>query len=317
MTWIIELLHYGSIAAVVGINSIAVGIGEGLVGAAAVDAIHAQPKSKNEISTTAILGMALVETAAITGISIALILLLTVGQEDKTIYLGLAELGIVFAICISGFVIGLVSSWPAISACHAVARQPFTSKRIMRFMLITQSMIQTPVIFGFIIAMFIKSMAMGITTVQESFKLMASGLAIGLGSIGPGIGLAQFGKVACKSIGINRKSYNKIFSFTLISEAIIETPVIFALVTSLIIIVSKTTTLLHGIALLASAVCIGIGTIGPGIGSGKTASAACEQIAINPDNYSTLAKVSMFCQGLVDTAAIYALLVAISLVVFR
>lgn len=317
MTEIIEFLHYGAIAAVVGINSIAVGIGEGLVGAAAIESIHIQPEAKNDISTTAILGMALVETAAITGISLALILLLGVGQQDKTIYFGLAEIGIVLAICVSGFVIGLVSSWPAISACHAIARQPFSSKRIIRFMLITQSMIQTPIIFGFIIAMFIKSMAMEITTIAESLRLIASGLAIGVGSIGPGIGLAQFGKTACDAIGINRKSYNKIFSFTLISEAIIETPVIFALVTSLIIIVSKTNTLIQGIALVASALCIGIGTIGPGIGSGKTASAACKQIAINPDNYATLAKVSMFCQGLVDTAAIYALLISISLVVFR
>ena len=118
------------------------------------------------------------------------------------------------------------------------------------------------------------------------------------------------------TIGVNRKSYGKIFSFTLISEAIIETPIIFALVTALILITTQASTLLQGIAMIAAAICIGLGTIGPGIGSGKAASEACKQIAKNPKVYSTLAKVSMFAQGMIDTAAIYALIISLSLIIF-
>jgi len=316
MTEIVEFLHYLSIALVVGVNSVAVGIGEGITGAAAIEAIHIQPKAKNDIQTTAILGMALVETAAITGISIAIILLLGTRQADKTIFLGLSELGIALAICLSGFTIGIVSAWPSSQACLAIARQPFSGKRLLRFMLITQSMIQTPVIFSFIIAIFIKNQSLSANTIAESLRLIASGLCIGLGSIGPGIGLGQFGGQACNGIGINRKSYGKIFSFTLISEAIIETPIIFALVTALILITTQASTLLQGIGMIAAATSIGIGTIGPGIGSGKAAAAACKQIAKNPAIYSTLAKVSMFAQGMIDTAAIYALIISLSLIIF-
>jgi len=184
-------------------------------------------------------------------------------------------------------------------------------------MLITQSMIQTPIIFGFIIALFIQNQAASANTIAESLRLIASGLAVGLGSAGPAIGLGIFGQAACSGIGINRKSYNKVFSFTLVSEAIIETPIIFALVVGLLLITLKTTTLLHGIAMLASAICIGIGTIGPGISSGKTSAAACKEIAKNPENSSSLFKVSVFSQGIIDTAAIYALVISILLILTK
>jgi len=317
MVEIVEILHYGSIALVVGLNAISVGIGEGYVGGAAIEATSIQPESKNEISRLAILGLALVETAAIIGISMALILFMgTTTQEDKTIYLGFAELGIALAISLSGLAIGIVSAWPAMGACDAIARQPFTSNKILRFMLITQSMIQTPIIFSFIIAMLIRNQAGSVDTIAESIRMIASGLCVGLGSIGPAIGLAKFGKTACSSLGVNKNSYNQLFSFTLISEAIIETPIIFALVIGLFLITLSAPTLLKSIAMLGAAFCIGLGTLGPGIGSGRSSSEACKQIAKNPEIYSYLSKVSMFAQGMIDTAAVYAFLISLSLILF-
>ena len=316
MSEVVEFLHYFTIAMVAGASSIAVGIGEGLVGLSAIEAINIQPKARDDIQKTAVLGMALVETAAIIGVSIGFILLIGVQQADKNLYFALSELGIALGISISGFAIGLVSAMPARSACLAIARQPFFGNKIMRFMLITQSMIQTPVIFSFIIAMFIKSLSTGATTIEQSLKLIASGLAIGLGSIGPAMGLGEFGKITCESIGINRKAYGKIFTFTLISAAIIETPIIFALLISMLIISSGAPTLLKAIALVSSSFCIGIGTFGPGISSGKTAGAACKQIAHNPDNYSSMSKVSILAQSITGTAAIYALITSLLLIYF-
>jgi F-type H+-transporting ATPase subunit c len=311
------LLHYSAIALTVAINSVGVGIGEGIVTIGAIDALNIQPSAKNEITKTAVLGMALVETAAIMGVTIAIIVLM--GSPVPTLYSGIAELGIVLAICLPGFIIGLVSALPAYQACLSVARQPFFSQKILRFMLITQSLIQTPIIFGFIIALFIKNNVSVITTLPQALQYIAGGLCIGLGSIGPAWGMAHFGAVACKAIGTNRNAYNKLLSFTFVSEAIIETPVIFALVISLLIIFSQPcpeTALLASLAMLSAAVCTGIGTVGPGISSGKTAAAACQQIARDPNNYSLLSRASMFGQGLIDTCAIYALLVSIMLIIF-
>jgi len=316
MLEIIEFLHYLTIALVAGASSVSVGIGEGLVGISAIKAINIQPKARDSIQKTAVLGMALVETAAIIGVSIAFILLLGVQQADKTIYLAVAEVGIALGISISGFAIGFVSAMPAKAACLAIARQPFFGNKILRFMLITQSMIQTPVIFSFIIAILIKSYAMSATTIEQSLQLLASGLAIGLGSVGPAIGLGEFGKIACESIGINRKAYGKIFTFTLISEAVIETPIIFALLVSILIITQSPTSLLKAVAFVSSAFCIGVGTFGPGVSSGKTAASACKQIAYRPEHYSSMSKLSIFAQSITGTAAIYALMISILLILF-
>lgn len=313
-----EFLHFMTIALAVGVTSVGVGIGEGIASQATIEAMNIQPSSKSEIFNTAIVGMALIETAAIMGITIATILLLDTRNSAKSIYFGIAELGIAFAICFSGFVLGIVSALPARQAVLAIARQPFFSQKIFRFMLITQSIIQTPIIFGFIIAMFIRDQAATASSLADSIRIMASGLCIGLGSIGPSIGLAQFAQTACHGIGINRNSYNKLLSFTFISEAIIETPIVFALIISLLLITSSAIpdeNYLKAITMLGAALCIGIGTIGPGIGSGRTASAACHQIALNPERHASLSRVTMIAQGLIDTSAIYALLISIILII--
>ncbi len=317
MEGVAQFLHYLTVALIVGVNSVAVGIGEGLANSAALDAMNRQPAARTDIMNASLLGMALIETAALIGVATSILVLLGSAGE-KTIYTSLAQLGIALAICFSGAVVGLTSSFPARTAVMAIARQPFASKTILRFMLITQSIIQTPVIFGFIVAIFIKGQAGSATTYSDSLRLLASGLSIGLGCVGPVIGLALFGQTACEGIGVNPKSGKEVFSFTFVSEAIIETPIIFALIISLLLLFTgqSVTNPLYGIASLAAALCIGIGTIGPGISSGKTAAAACKQIAIHPDRYPILSKISLFGQGMIDTSAIYALLISLSLLLF-
>jgi F0F1-type ATP synthase membrane subunit c/vacuolar-type H+-ATPase subunit K len=319
MTEVTALLHHIIIAMTVAINAISVGIGEGIAGRAALQALNTQPSARSEITNIATLGMALIETAAIVGISIAFILLLTPSKKPD-LFFSLAELGIAFAICLPGFFVGLVSALPTQAACLAVARQPFFAQKILQFMLISQSLIQTPIVFGFIVAMFIKSQTAAVDTLPEALRLMASGICVGFGSIGPAVGMASFAKAACEGIGWNRNSYNQLLTFTFISEAIIETPIIFSLVITMLLLSSTTLTkadpLLSGIAMLSAGLGMGIGTIGPGIGSGKIAAQACRQIALGPENYGSLSRLSMFAQGMIDTCAIYTLLIAIILILW-
>ena len=155
-----ELSHYSTIALTVGITSIGVGIGEGLSSHAALQAIDIQPHARADITKAAIMGMALIETAAIMSTFVAILLIMPhiIGARyiAQPFYTGIAQFGIAFAICIPGFVIGIVSSLPTRAACIAIARQPFFSQTIVRFMLMTQSLIQTPIIFVLIVALFLK-----------------------------------------------------------------------------------------------------------------------------------------------------------------
>ncbi len=315
-----DYIHFGTIALTAAINAAGVGIGQGLTSSAAVDAINRQPAARHEITKTAILGIAFIETFAVMGAFIAFFLLLQSRHGNYSVYSSLAELGIACAICCSGFVLGLVSSLPARAACMAVARQPFFTPQIIRFMIISLSLLQTPIIFGLIIALFIQGQLISIVSMRDSLRLIASGLCIGLGSIGPAIGLAYFARSACRGLGINRYAYRQIVSFTLLSQAIIETPIIFSLIIAISLLVIPAIpdeNILDGIILLSAGLCTGIGTIGPGISSGRTATAACKQIANNPHIYSTLSRMSMFAQGLIETSAIYAVLISFVLLIYR
>lgn len=311
------LLHYGSIMFIVALTSLGVGLSSGQAGLAAIEAINIQPSAKKDIMRATIIGLALIETSAILALIVALLLM---GSLPNLI-VSIAEVGIAAAIGITGLVIGYVSSFPVQATCYALARQPFFAQRIINIMLITQSIIQTPLIFGFLISLLILMQAKSASSIAQGIPLLASGLCLGLGSIGPAYGLAHFARIACKSVSLNRRAYNQIVPFTFMSEAIIETPLIFSFLISLILLgtaASATNDLsIIVIRSLAAALCIGIGTLGPGISSSKTAAQACLQIAMNPQQYSMLSQVSMFGQGLIDAAAVYALLISLFLVFIK
>jgi len=311
-----EFLHYGTIALAIGMNAIGVGIGQGITGHAALDAINQQPSAQSEITKTALLGIALIETVAVMG---GLISILLLRSTPSTEFAGLAELGIALAICLPGAVIGLISSWPAKSSCMAIARQPFLAQPITRFMAVSQAFIQAPIIFGLIIAIFISNQAAHAQSLFDSLRLIGAGLCIGIGSIGPSIGLASFTEAACYGLGVNPKATPPLLSFTFISAPCIEASIVFALIISLVLLFASGTRgdIIDGIALFSAGLCSGLGTIGAGIGSGQVASVAAHQIALHPESHSIISRASIFAQGVIETCSIYALTTSFLLVYFH
>jgi F-type H+-transporting ATPase subunit c len=315
-----EFLHYGAITVAVAMSSISVGLGEGIISWSALGAIDRQPTAQDDIMRVAIVGMTLVETVAIMGLLISLFLLMYVKPDTQTVFGYYAEIGIIAAMGITGLAIGLASTLPAQAACHAVARQPFFAHRISGFMLMTQVLIQSPTISAFLVSLFIQGQLSSVTTMSDSLRLIASGLCVGIGSIGPAIGLSKFAHAAVKSLGKNTKAYDKLLSFTFISEALIETPIIFCLIiaiTLLFVVPHQSVELIDGIVFLAAGLCTGLGTLGAGISSGNTASAACTQISNDPNLYNILSRTSILAQSLIETMVLYTVLLSLLMLFFR
>jgi len=63
-------------------------------------------------------------------------------------------------------------------------------------------------------------------------------------------------------------------------------------------------------AFLGAAFTMGIGTIGPALGQGFIGMKACENIGKYPDSAGKVRTAMMISMGLVETEAIYALLIA-------
>lgn len=316
-----DFIHYTVIACTVAINSISVGISQGLTSYTALHAINRQPAAKSDIMRAALIGMTLIETVAILALLIAILLLVNTSHEGNNYFEYISEIGIALAIAVTGFVIGIASSMPAQAACNAIARQPLFTQRIFGFMLMTQVLIQTPIISALIVSLFIQGQAANVTFLSDSLRLIAAGLCVGIGSIGPAIGLSIFSKAALNGIGKNTKAYNKLLSFTFISEAIIETPIIFCLLIALILLFvvqrPASDNLIEGIIFIAASLCTGLGTFGPGISSGSTGASACTQIADHPEQYNVLFRTSMLAQGLIETVVIYSVLLSFIMILFR
>ena len=312
-----EFIHYGSIASIVAFSAFAVSFGEAFASISGLQALARQPSARAEITRANILGIALIETAAAFSILIAILLLGWTSRTPLPLPAIIAECGICIAMVCTSSIIGIVAGLPVKAACDAIARQPFFSQKIISFMVITLALLQTPLISALMISLFIKIQMNFVTNVYDGMRLFASGIAIGLGSLGPCTGLALCSEMAIVGVGINRKIFTKILSFTLISGAIIETPIIFSLIVALLLIFVitplKPDAFVRAIGCISATCCIGIGTLGVGIGSGRVARAAAAQIAKNPEEYSSIVRTSFFAQGLIETCVLYATLIAFCL----
>lgn len=313
MIFSLAIIHQFSIVICTVLTCFGVSIGQGITANASIKALDRQPKVKDDIARTTLLALAIIETAGLLGFIASIFLFL---EKNLNFYSTLSEIGFSFAISIPGFILGIITSLPAQTALQSIARQPFMAKKIMNFMLLTQSLIQTPLAFGFIIAMLIRNNFTTVSNIGSSIALISSGLCIGLGCIGPAIGAGKFARMACLGTGLNKSVYARLVSFTIISQAIIETPVIFSAIISFWLTKASTNidNVYIGIICIAAAFVMGIGTFGPGISSGKIAVSACFQIAQNPNIYGSIARTSMIAQGIIDTAAIYAFIIALFLI---
>jgi F-type H+-transporting ATPase subunit c len=71
---------------------------------------------------------------------------------------------------------------------------------------------------------------------DEGLKLIAAGLAMGLGAIGPGIGIGILASGALQAIGRNPDARGPIFTNMILTVALAEAVAIYALVISIIIL---------------------------------------------------------------------------------
>jgi F0F1-type ATP synthase membrane subunit c/vacuolar-type H+-ATPase subunit K len=310
MDLIISALHYTAAVAALVLPAIGVSIAQGRINSTTLNMLQTQPQATNAIRKIYFISSAVIEATMIIALIISMMLSLKV---PGTVYQAIAHCGIIFAIGICGFVIGICSAQPAQNAIIAIAREPFEHTKMMNLVLITLSLIQTPVIFGFIISWVI-IMQSAQAQLSLALTLLASGIVMGIGAIGPIIGLSSFAQASCKSIGINKRSYAKIISFTFISQALIETPILFSFLIGLLLATLPAAGFfspISGYKALASAFAMGLSTIGTGIASGNVSGAACTNITLYPDKHPMLSKISLLGQVFVDTNAIYGFIIAL------
>ena len=308
------LSYFGNVLALA-FSAIGVGIGQGLAAEGVLEGQARQTMGGEQSFRTFVIGLALTESGAILALVVVLTSLVNI-QFPISLGSGLADLGAGLAIGIAAGVVGVASSLAVRHACLSISRQPLFTQKITTFMLLIQSIVEAPVIFAFIIALILKATVNDNLSVVDGIRYFSGGLVIALGCIGPAIGQAIFVSSACKSVGLNKSAYNKIFPFSMLSEAIIETPVIFSFVISFLLIYhsSSNSPMMASLASFGAAIAMGVGAIGTGISTGNVAASGCRSIAERPHSYGSVLRNSLVSQAIIESAAIYSLIVALFLV---
>ncbi|NBV40546.1 hypothetical protein EBR77_01765 [bacterium] len=314
----IQIISYIAMILPTILSAIGVSLGIGKLGEKTVQALYEQPQAYKEILKSNIIGSALTETPSILGLVVSIVLIFHTGSVADPFVTQMGIIGIGIAMGVSGGIVGYLSSLPAQSTMTSLARQPFFANKLLNSMLITQTLSMTPNIFAFVISLLIQTHLYSGSGYLMAIQLLSSGLAIGLGSIGPTIGLATFGSTVCTSMGTNPKSYTQLLSFTFLCCAIIETPVIFALVIALSILNPPVESIsqIKDIAFIGAALCIGLSTIAGGYSAGQIASTGATCIAQNTEISGAITRLSLIALAMIDTFAIYGLIVSMILIIF-
>jgi ATP synthase F0 subunit c len=147
--------------------------------------------------------------------------------------------------------------------------------------------------------------------------LIGAGISTGLAAIGSGIGGGMAAGGSCEGIARQPQSVGQVTTAMLVGQAVTQTPSIFGLLISFILIFKsfpESTTLSPSMALLAAGISMGFGGVGPGLGNGTTAQSAVRWIARNLELTGDLMRTMLVGQAVAQSTAIYAMVVSLVLI---
>ena len=141
-------------------------------------------------------------------------------------------------LCIGLGAIGaaLGEGYTAGMANEALSQKPEQSGDIMKNMLVGQAVAESAAIFALVIAILLIFMDVPQDNILNAASLLGAGLCMGFGAIGSGIGSGFPGGQACLGLARQPAVTHKLTTNMLIGSAVCQTPAIFSMVVSLMLI---------------------------------------------------------------------------------
>ncbi|MBI9073905.1 MAG: ATP synthase F0 subunit C [Desulfatibacillum sp.] len=204
--------------------------------------------------------------------------------------------------------------YAAASANAAISRNPEVSGDVFKTMLVGQAVAESAAIFALVVAMLLVFANAGENASWLNVSVyLSAGLCMGLGAIGSGIGSGFPAGAACEGTARQPETGGRLVTNMLIGSAVCQTPAIFALVVSFILMFTNFSDRPVNptwAAILGAGLASGLGAIGSGLGGGLVAQASCEGVARKPECASTVTNVMLLGQAVTQTTAIYGMLVS-------
>jgi F-type H+-transporting ATPase subunit c len=313
----IKIAAYAGGGIAMGFGAIGAAIGEGYTAAKANLAVSRNPAISGDIFKNMLVGQAVAESSSIFALVIA-ILLLFMNVPNPTHLKAAAFLGAAFSMGFGAIGSGIGSGYPGAEACFGIAQQPKSSSQLTTNMLIGSAVCQTPAIFSMVVALMLIFMDFGNAPLTPTWAaFVGAGLSMGLAAIGSGYGGGLAAGASCEGIARTPQSVSSVTTVMLVGQAVAQTPSIFGLLVSFILMFKsfpESTQLATPMALLSAGFCMGFGGIGPGIGNGMAAEGAVRWVARNVEQSSALMRVMLVGQAVSQSTAIYAMVISLVLI---
>ncbi len=222
-------------------------------------------------------------------------------------------------ICIGLGAIGaaLGEGYTAGFANKGIAIRPEKGGDIAKSMLVGQAMAESAAIFALVIAILLLFIDTTSSPAVEAFALIGAGLSMGFGAFGSAVGGGYPAAECCLGISRQPAVTGELITNMLIGSAVCQTPAIFAMVISLILMfLGFEDVPLHPAwaAFIAAGISIGLSSIGSGIGGGMPAGESCAGIARNPEASKQVTTAMLVGQAVAQTPCIFGLLISFVLI---
>ncbi|MCG6906827.1 MAG: ATP synthase F0 subunit C [Desulfobacteraceae bacterium] len=301
----------------IGFGAIGAAIGEGYTASLANLAVSRNPKISGDIFKTMLVGQAVAESASIFALVVA-ILLLFMNPSNASMIQAAAFLGAGLSMGFGAIGSGIGSGFPGGQACFGLSRQPAVASRLTTNMLIGSAVCQTPAIFSLVVAFILLFMNFSAAPLNPNWAaLVGAGLSTGLAAIGSGYGGGMAAGASCEGVARQPEAVGNLTTIMLVGQAVAQTPAIFGLLVSFILIFKvwpETAQIQTAMALLSAGLCAGFGGIGPGLGNGMAAEGAVRWVARNLSSAADLMRIMLVGQAVSQSTAIYALVVSLVLI---
>jgi F0F1-type ATP synthase membrane subunit c/vacuolar-type H+-ATPase subunit K len=314
---IVKLSAFAGGGIAMGLGAIGAAVGEGYTAAQANLAVSRNPKISGDIFKNMLVGQAVAESASIFALVVA-ILLLFLDVPSSTQLKAASLFGAGLSMGFGAIGSGIGSGFPGGRCCMGISRQPAIGSRLTTNMLIGSAVCQTPAIFSMVVALMLIFMDFSNSPLFPTWAaLIGAGLSTGLAAIGSGYGGGLAAGVSCDGISRNPESIANVTTTMLVGQAVAQTPSIFGLLISFILLFKafpESQALSASMALLAAGICTGLGGIGPGIGNGMAAEGAVKWVARNTSRAGDLMRTMLVGQAVSQSTAIYAMVISLVLI---
>jgi len=220
-----------------GLGAIGSGVGAGFPAGAACTGMARQPAISGKLTTNMLIGSAVCQTPSIFAMVTAFILIFSDFSQSPVNPTWAAMLGAGLASGLGAIGSGIGGGVVAEASSEGIARQPGAMATVTNVMLLGQAITQTPAILGLLVSFILIFKNYPATeAIAPAMALLSSGLCMGLGAIGPGVGEGMASSGGVRWIARNASIAGDLTRTMLVGMAVAESTAIYSMVIALVLI---------------------------------------------------------------------------------